>query len=273
LNLVIVQTIKHLGWTKCALLVVDSESGLADLSVFQHLLPSSGIEIVNDPSSRVIAAFSASLEEARANFTAAFQQIIDTKCRIVVAISLVVWKLVPLVLYDLGIRRGDLVIIGRGWTAPLNFEDLNEEEITHIAEIMYGSIQFSPDIFVGPIGESFKQKYGQAVHLPPTSYSCLYYDTAYTIGYALDWLLEVGKDFVNSADMIKALRGVRFKGCSGLVYFETSTNDRQSMRYTLNTIMQNASIGLFLREIGIYDPTGTVLLRINENFVWGDETT
>lgn len=73
LNLVIVQTIKHLGWTKCALLVVDSELGLADLSVFQHLLPSSGIEIVNDPSSRVIAAFSASLEEARANFTAAFQ--------------------------------------------------------------------------------------------------------------------------------------------------------------------------------------------------------
>ena len=273
LNLVIVQTIKHLGWTKCALLVVDSDSGLAARKVFQHLLPNSGIEIVNDPSSQVIAAFPASLEEARANFTAAFQQIIDTKCRIVVVISLVIWKLVPLVLYDLGMRRGDLVIVGRGWTAPLNFEDLNEEEITHAAEIMYGSIQFSPDIFVGPIGESFKQKYSQVVHLPPTSYSCLYYDTAYTIGHALDWLLEVGKDFVNSADMIKALRGVRFKGCSGLVYFEINTNDRQSMRYTLNTIMQNASTGLFLQEIGVYDPTGTVLLRLNENFVWGDGIT
>ena len=272
-NTVIVQTVKHLGWTKCALLVVDSADGFKVRSIFQQLLPNSGIEIVNDPAFQVLSSNVKSLEEARANFTAVLQHIIDTRCRVIVAITIVTWDLVPLILYELGMRKGDLVIVGRGWIAPLSFTGLNEEQTAQTAEIMYGSIQLSPEVFAGTVGKSFEQRFQETTHFPPLSFSCQYYDAAYTIGHALDWLLHAGKDFLSSADMMKALRSVRFKGCTGLVYFEKHTNDRQPMRYTLNTLQHTPSTGLYLKHLGVYDPAGMVLLSIDNTFVWGDGTT
>lgn len=269
-NVVIVQTIKHLGWGKCSLLVTDRSDGLKIRNIFQQLLPRSGIEIVNDPAYQVISSTVSGLDEARANFTAAFQHIIDTKCRVVIALTIMSWDLVPLIFYELGMRKGDLLIVGRGWIVPLSFEKLTKEQVVSTSEIMQGSILLSSEVFVGTVGKAFKQRFYEATHIPPLSYACQYYDAAYTIAHALEWMLRSGKDFLNSTQMMKALHGTRFKGCTGLVYFEADTNDRQTMRYTLSTLLYNESAGLYLRPMGVYDPAGMVLLAIDKDFQWSE---
>lgn len=273
LNIVIVQTIKRLGWNKCALLVVDLYLGLQARIAFSQLLPSSGIEIVNDPADQVISSSVKNLDEARANFTTAFQHIIDTRCRVVVVISAMVSSYIPVVFYELGMRRGDLIIFGRDWITPYTFTTRAEINIEQVAEVMYGSLQLSPDFYRGQVGSTFRQKYYELTNLSPSSFPCLYYDAAYTIAHALSWLLQSGKDFFNASDMTKALRSVRFIGCTGLVYFEANTNDRQPMRYTLDTLRYNASTGLYIQKLGVYDPAGMVLLTIDESFEWSDGTT
>ena len=271
-NIVIVQTIKHLGWKKCALLVSYSPAGLTTQQSLQALLPSSGIEIVNHPEYQTIAYNVSSMEEARANYTPAFQHIIDTKCRVLLAVNIVTWDFLTQVFYELGMRKGDLTIIGRGWIVPFSFENLTAAEAEQTSEVMFGSIQFSPEFFVGPVGQSFETRFAEVTHLPPIAYACQYYDAAYAIAHTLHWLLLHGKDFYNSTDMMKRLRQVRFQGCTGLVSFEAGTNDRQSMRYTLSTLKYNESAGLYLQQVGVYDPTGMLLLSLDSHFVWASDT-
>ena len=271
-NLVMAQTIKRLGWSSCSLLVVDTGLGLTARAAFQALLPQSGITILNDARLQVISSAVTSLEEARANFTEAFQHIIATKCRLVIVVSMQVSRFIPVVFYELGMRSGDLIIFGREWITAQVFSMLNETEAVHGLEVMAGSLQFSPDFLVGAVGQAFRTKYWARRGIPPEFYSCQYYDAAFTIAYALEWMLESGKDFMDADAMMKALRGVRFVGCTGRVYFDSTSNDRLSMRYGLDTLQPNGS-SAYLQRIGLYDPTGMVLLTLNSSFVWGDGTT
>lgn len=274
-NLVMAQTIKRLGWDSCSLLVVDTGLALTARAAFQALLPQSGITILNDAKYQVISSSVTTLEEARANFTEAFTHIIATKCRVVIVVSMQVSRFIPIIFYELGMRRGDLIIFGREWITAQLFvttKDINETHAAHGLEVMAGSLQLSPDFLVGAVGLAYRTKYLKRRGIPPEFYSCQYYDAAYTIAYALEWMLQTGKDFMSAEAMMKALRGVRFVGCTGRVYFDSTTNDRQSMRYGLDTLKSNGSSKAYLERIGLYDPTGMVLLSINSSFVWPDGT-
>ena len=270
MNLVIAQTIKHMGWDSCSLIVEDFPSALVARQALQQLLPQSGIKILNSPEYQVIATHIYSMDQARANFTESFQHIINTRGRVVIVITMTVSSLVPAVFYDLGMRAGDLIIIGREWITAQVLLDLNTTELLWATEVMRGSLQLSPDFLVGEIGVSFQEKYRQRLGYLPDSFSCQYYDAALAVGYALEWLLETGKDFQDPDAMMKALRGLRFSGCTGRVYFEDTSNDRQSMRFALDTLMPNGTAQPFMRRIGVYDPTGMVLLSIDPTYVWAD---
>lgn len=272
-NLVIAQAIKHMGWDSCSLIVEDFPSALVARESLQLLLPQSGIKILNSPEYQVIASHISTMEEARANFTESFQHIINTRGRVVIVITMTVSSFVPAMFYDLGMRGGDLIIIGREWITAQVLLDLNTTEFLWAAEVMRGSLQFSPDFLVGEIGNSFQEKYRQRLGYLPDSFSCQYYDAALAVGYALEWLLETGKDFLNPDAMMKAIKGSRFSGCTGRVYFEDTSNDRQSMRFALDTLVPNGTAQPFMQRIGVYDPTGMVLLSIDPTYVWADGST
>ena len=274
MQIVLVQTLKKLGWTSCSLLVMDSLMGLSIQRNLQRLLAQSGISVVNDPEYQVISASVTTLEEARANFTAGFRHIIKTRCRIVIVVTAMMSSFVPIVFYELGMRRGDLVLFGTTvFVTPRLFEGWNETKTAQGMEVMHGSLQLLPEVLIGPVGSTFLSSYAKRFSFKPSfSFACAYYDAAYTIGHALQWLLVTGKDFLNATDMSKSLHGVRFTGCSGLVYFTTYSNDRQGMTVSLNTLTTNGTIPIE-RSIGWFDPTGVVLLKMDPTFLWGDGTT
>jgi len=274
MNIVIVQTLKKLGWLTCSLVVIDSLYGLTAQQDFRRLFAQSGITILNPPEYQVISASVTTLEEARANYTAVFQYIIDSRCRIVIVIAATDSYFIPLVFYEMGMRRGDLVTFGRDiWVSPRMFDGWNETKTAQGLEVMHGSLQLVPDYFAGPTGSAFLASYANRFSYHPSfSYACAYYDAAYAIGYALQLLLFSGKDFLNATAMSKSLHEVRFTGCSGLIYFNANSNDRQTMRFTLNTLSSNGTNPIE-RSIGWFDPTGTVLLKMDPTFVWGDGST
>lgn len=273
-NVVIVQTLKKLGWTACSLLVLDKQIGSDAQRDFKHLLEQTGITIANDPQYQVISSSVTSLEEARVNFTKAFQHIIDTKCRIVILVTTPISHYIPIVFYELGIRKGDLVLFGReAWTIPSLSDTWDEVQTAQGLEVMRGSLQLQPDYVGGQVKSAFLTNYAKRFSYSPNfAYACGYYDAVYAITYALQWLLVTGKDFLNATEMDKALHELRYIGCSGLIDFNAKSNDRQTMRFTLNTLGSNDSLTPVERTVGWFDPTGVVLLKMDPSFLWGDDT-
>lgn len=267
-NLATVQVIRRLGWTRIALIVVDSPSNLRLQRDFLHLLGTSNVTIVTPAAYQVVVSAS-SLEQARANYTASFQHLIASRCRIVLLLSTDNYQYVPVVLYEMGIRKGDLVIISRDLHVEIA-TGLSYQESVSIAEVFHTSLQLQPTSFTGAIGQSVFQAVSQRLSMSPSTYACYYYDSAYTIAQALAWLLHSGKDFHNSTAMMSALRGVRFVGCTGFVYFDSYSNNRQNMRFMVETTRYNESKGLFSETIGMFDPVGITLLAFNEGFKWSD---
>lgn len=270
-NVATVQMIKRLGWSQIALIVVDRPSDLSLRTSFLRLLTDSNITVVTPPEYQVIASVD-TLEAARENYTASLQYLIDSRCRIVLLLSIDFNVNVFLMLYELGMRKGDLVIVTRDIYVEDTLEQVTEEQQLQLAEVMYGSLQVFTGTYTGAIGQVVSRKVQQRMNSAVSDYACYYYDSAYTVVHALQWMLQHGKDFYNATAMMHALRGVRFVGCTGFVYFDPRSNDREAMRFIVISTGYNQSTGLFSQQIGTFDPSGVTLFHLNADFTWGDGT-
>jgi len=99
---------------------------------------------------------------------------------------------VPIVFYERGLLRGDLVLFGReAWTLPSMFDNWNETQTAKGLEVMHGSLQ--PDYLDCEVKSAFLTNYAKRFSYSPY-FACSYYDAVYAIAYALQWLLATSKD-------------------------------------------------------------------------------
>ena len=272
LNIIIIQIFKRFGWTQCGIVIEDIfSSGAMFQSRFHTLMAASGISIVNDPQYQILSANVSSVTEAIDSYSVSLQHFIDTRARILLVISSYVGKYVPVVLHTLGLRQGDVIIVTREWLDSYAFQGLTDEDVLKAGEVMKGALQFSPDRFVGTVGGKLLSTFEAVYGMVPSSFACLYYDSAMTIAVALDWLVNAGLDYMNHTVMMTALRQARFTGCSGIVSFEATSNDRNEVRFILETIVFNGT-SPSMQRAGLYDPHGMVLLSIVPNYTWPDGT-
>ena len=66
-------------------------------------------------------------------------------------------------------------------------------------------------------------------HMQSANKACLYYDELLSIAHAINW----GKDYEDPRICAKALKSVRFLGCSGEVTLQEGTNDRSPIRFQI----------------------------------------
>ena len=135
-----------------------------------------------------------------------------------------------------------------------------------------GALFFYPRLFVGPVGHKVYQELVRRDG--PTMYpsTCLYYDAAYLYFYATDFLVRRGYDYEDPYEIVKAMRGTYFHGCSGFVKIEKGLNDRTASEITIINFQYNSSTDQYsLKQIGSFNPFSIQPYQITSPIQWPDD--
>ncbi|CAG9331436.1 unnamed protein product [Blepharisma stoltei] len=262
---------KVMGWANLAVLYENSSLGIWGNYYFSLAAEKQNLKIVNNL--RVIPP-NLTRDQIR-SYTNVVKEIVDSNVRMVVLIlSPPLIDYAAELFYDLGMRKGDVVFFSpnTGWLSSVAAKD---DYTYKRIEIGIPVLTLFQSVFVGEKGKKvYDNLYEIYGNTEPASYSCLYYDSAYLIGAALDWTISQGKDYTDPYKLQSAIRSVKFAGCSGTVYIQKNSNNVQISSFTIQSNSYNATTGIVrVFDVGYFTPTSTQLLKIKTPFVYPDGTT
>lgn len=124
---------------------------------------------------------------------------------------------------------------------------------------------------MGTVGRRIKQKLierdGNGV-IPNT---CFFYDGAFLYFHATDYLLERGIDYEDPYEIVAAMRGSYFHGCSGFFKIEKGSNDRDSSVIAMiNFQYDTESDKYVLKVVGSHDPYSAQPYKLTSPIQWPD---
>ena len=269
---VYVQMFKRYGWTKCGIFVSDEAWGLGIREAFVENANKTGISILNSPEYQVLPTPIPSVSLLRDNYTAHFQDFISTQSRILILALNNNAVYVVDYLYELGLRQGEVQILAFEFLNPTFISSTDPTTSSNRREILSGAVQFSPISYVGEFGLGVKQRLEEKYVANPPLYACFYYDAGLAVGYALDEMMKLGEDYMDPEGLLRTIKAEKFVGCSGVVTFSLTTNDRTEMSYGIFNAYPNASSDLQVTQIGVYNPTSVEMFSFDREIVWCDGT-
>lgn len=168
-------------------------------------------------------------------------------------------------LYDLGARAGDIIYFGE--LASDMFDGLTPGNASKAAEVALGGIHMTSATYIGAVGKAAAQSFQRQFGFSPSANSCFYYDSAFALTHTLKFLIHQGKDYENAQTFMQALRSTQFRGCSGVVAFEPTSNDRSFPGYVVMNL-QGSNTAPSLVQAGSYTPTAIQLLNFTTPIIW-----
>lgn len=259
-------TIKYFGWKHVAFLyTADGGEGEDAYRQFLAVEADFGINITNPEALRALPPRLNAHTSAQVN--ASLQAIIESTTRVIVIVHDFQYVLMEQ-LYDLGVREGYVQI----YVSGLNQAIFQGAENYKRRIVSKGALLFYPRLFIGPIGRKVKQELikrdGEAMY-PST---CLYYDAAFLYFYATDYLLESGYDYEDPFEIVRAMRGTYFHGCSGFVKIEKGVNDRTPSEITITNLQYDSKTDNFsLKLVGSFNPYSIQPYQITSPIQWPDD--
>ncbi|CAG9328930.1 unnamed protein product [Blepharisma stoltei] len=262
--------LRALGWKKCAVLYQNEAWGQSAYSKVKEVAEQGGVEILNDPEYRVIPP--GLTRDQVASYTHILQGILETKARLVLAfmysnlMSYVFEKF-----YDLGARKGDLVIVSTLATAPADI-GFNDSLLYKRLEIGVPMMVFQGSVWVGEFGQKVYNNLQKTYMTTPRTFACNFFDSAWFIASALDWMINRGQDYTDASKLNNTIRSIGITGCLGKIRMVKGTNDREmtTMDISSNDIV-NGTIQIY--RVGTFSPYGTHYLAINQPVIYGDNST
>ena len=209
------------NWKDIMVLFLDSESSRMQYNEIKMVFDKMGINIVNPEESRFIPETYTRDDFER--YKHLFNQIKNSLCRIFV-IRIADPGFIFEALYDIGLRKGDLIVVGCN---HIHFSLLENSETNFFLkrqEIYAGALISNHVEFEGDFGQSIekelKKKYKVIMNM------CLTYDGFKTISNSVKYLISRGEDYEDLNLLMKTMRTQKFIGCSGEVYFIPDENSR-----------------------------------------------
>ncbi|CAG9332930.1 unnamed protein product [Blepharisma stoltei] len=263
--------IRALGWRKVAVLYQNDTWGLSGYVYFNQGSKGHDLSLVNPESSR---AFPGNLnrEEVKEH-SHILQEIVNSEARFLILImqyptAYYIFE----EFYDLGLRKGDLVIF-TSLSDLITFSAYDNAYKHKVYEVAVPIMTGHGQSWVGPLGEKalsqIEKSYGGLIN----SYSCFYFDAIFLITYALDFMINRGMDYTDPDKLQKVMRNQQFYGCTGQVNIEKGSNDRiiQTFEIFLNKIDENGNLTTYV--MGQFRPQSTQLITIQEPLVYADGST
>ena len=259
------------GWKNIVVLYCDDPWSEGLYTLLKAETTRRGITIKNQEKYRQVPT---SLTGNYSDYIETYQDIVNSKVRIAVVILYGDALTVSLeALYDLGMRQGDMFFLAVEWMSPSFFQQEDSVLAAKLMEICNGALQFFPAVKIGSVGETLSKEYENMFEAEMPFYACFYYDAAYLIASALDFLVVSGGDYESTEVFNKVTRSTRFRGCTGVVTIQEGTNDRYPMMYSILNAQVNSNGTVNIAIVGTYNPSGLVLFNFTSPIIWPDNTT
>ena len=260
--------IKRYGWTRFGLMHCDDLYCTQLALSLEQAAEAAGLEIVTNASTHMVPI---DIPTYPYDLIPTFQQFIDTKARILVLImygSTLNYCLE--VLYDLGMRRGDLMFLPVMWLMPSLFVGTGES-VRKRKELLSGAVQIYPGAFIGTMGKDIEERFIQRYGVKPPHFACTNYDGVLLLAHTLDYLRAIGADYEQTEVLSHELRKARFTGCSGDVSLQDG--DRLPSVFDIQNAVVSDSGEVEIQVVGTYTPLSTVLFTFSSNITWPDGTS
>ncbi|CAG9319094.1 unnamed protein product [Blepharisma stoltei] len=263
--------LRAMGWKKAALLSHNDSWGSQRIYYLSMGARLTHLEIINPENTWTIPP---NLDrEGLKNYTHIIQGIINSQARLLIySIQYPMSNYVLEMFYDLGLRKGDLVMFS---VLPDTLISIgNNDTYRHKrVEIGIPMIDLQLQNWVGEVGRDVKNRIISTYKEPPNGYSCNYADGAYLIAYALDYMINRGQDYNDPFKLEATIRNQQFYGCTGRVSIEKGSNDRATDALDIGVNKLNPDGTLSIQLIGSYKPYSTQVLKYTTPMIYAGGTT
>ena len=229
-----VRLLQNLRWKDIIFFVSDSALYLGLLKTIPLYLEKLKIRIINPDNLRVFP--SNYTRDQFEEYKAYFQYVKKSRCRVFYIFSSVTSYIIE-GLYDIGLRKGDIILIGESSLISILEEDIDIKYIRKRSELIVGSLIVGYKEWEGKLGEQLKNELLKFFN--DVSYMCLTYDTVSVVKNAIMHLINYGEDFEDPSTLIETMRIQKFVGCMGNIYFKSDKNYRVSYLISYKQIVYN----------------------------------
>jgi len=258
-----VHFIQQYGWTRFSLLGCDDLYCVELVRTLEQAAAEHRLEIVNNASTRI-------LQTNATSYLPVLEDLVASKVRVVVLVmygSLLNFCLETL--YDLGMRRGDLIFLPVMWLVPDLFQG-TEKAVHKRKEMLNGALQIYPATFLGPLGRDIQERFQQIYREEPAHFVCTNYDAVLLLAHALDYLRAIGAAYEETSVLSQQLRKARFTGCTGEVSLQEGERLPSVFDIQNAVIRENGEMEIV--KVGLFKPLSTVLFSFSRNITWPDGT-
>ena len=259
--------IQIIGWRNIPIIYTNESFGLAIYNIINSLSEAYNYTIINNASYRVIPLLVSRKDVDP--YMESLQNILDIGANIVfLAMSDPSPFYVIEAFYDLGVRRGDLnfIIFTITGSDALNVTGGN---YTKRAELLSGILMIYNADWVGEYGRQLQQEmidYNGSYWM-----RSFFIDAVYTIAHTADFLLNQGKQIQNTTEFMLAQRKTRFQGASGIVSFDSASNDRNLYLFHLYNVFQdNITQEWHQVAVGVIAPVSIIYYTSTQSITWAD---
>ncbi|CAG9319091.1 unnamed protein product [Blepharisma stoltei] len=263
--------LKAIGWTKASILYENSSWGVA---VYSSIIKAAGnlnLEIINPENLRLIPP--GLNRTGLRSYKPQIEGVVNSQTRLLIMlIQCPACNYVAEYFYDLGLRKGDIIIF---WTTPdiITYFPANDEAFHKRYEIANSAFTFTFENLVGSLGQNVRSRILAKYNTEPNAFSCQYFDSVYTVSNALDYMINRGQDYTDPAKLMAAIRNVQFGGCTRKVSINKGSNDRIFDVFYMEVIKINEDGNSTTYKTGKFKPFSTHLWTVLTPLIYADGTT
>ena len=259
-----IRILQNLRWNDIILFVSDNKIYLNVLTFISEYLKDTKIKIINPPHLRIFPKNYTRDEFDQ--YKEYFEFAKKSRCRIYYIFSSVTRFIIE-GLYDVGLRKGDVIVISDSTLINALKEDVEDKFMKKRSELLAGSLIAAYKEWEGELGKQLKNEISGFFN--DISYMCLTYDTVSVVKNAIMHLISIGEDFEDPSLLIETMRTQKFVGCMGNVYFKNNANNRMSYLISYKQIAYNQTTEKYTyEEFSTINPFSTQVFHYVNDPYW-----
>jgi ABC-type branched-subunit amino acid transport system substrate-binding protein len=252
------------GWKKIVMHYANDSFGIASYETLNKSALTQGYEIINEEKYRMINNILSN--ESIAQYYEHMKKTISLGCNIIFLgmgdPSAFFWLEG---MYDMGARRGDFTFIFFTTTGLDAFSQPTGNSMKR-KELMHGSFVVYNAAWVGDYGKGIREEFLKSRNVSwCRSYNV---DAVYTAAKTTQFLLDQGKSYEDHQVFNSAMRLIRFQGATGVISFDSSSNDRNIFYFNLFNFYEDDQGNWHDDEIALISPLGSVYFQSLKEGVW-----
>ncbi|CAG9309825.1 unnamed protein product [Blepharisma stoltei] len=177
-------------------------------------------------------------------------------------------------MYNVGIRRGDLIIMFPNKIAFAYTTIPIKTMLDKMTELLYGGITINEAEWLGEFGQNQLKGFLKVYPNINADFRCFSIDAGWLVLNALKFTIDQGEDIYDPYMFNTHLRQQRFLGCSGIVSISSQSNDRNSAPIGIYNFRYDSEHDILYEQmVGAYDQGSLQLFTFYEDMNWYDNTT